>query len=114
MRITEAAIATVLAGGALYWIDSQGLTSPWQSSGPGVGFGLGGLFALVGLAFGMVVGKNTSLLGNIAAQVQGKPSPEQMTRIQAAQRQLAYAGPINSIALILALICMATGRYWLF
>lgn len=114
VRITEAALMTVLAGGLLYWIDSQGLTSPWQHSGPGVGFGLGGLFALVGLAFGILVGKNTSLLGNMAAQIQGKPSPEQMSRIQAAQTQMAYAAPISTTALILALVCMSTARYWLF
>jgi uncharacterized membrane protein len=112
--ITGAAMVTVAAGATLYWIDSQGLTSAWQNSGPGVGFGLGGLFALVGLAFGVLVGRNTSMLGNMAAQIQGKPSPEQMTKVQAAQKQLAYAGPINSLALILALLCMATARYWLF
>lgn len=112
--ITGAALLTVLAGAILYWIDSQGLTSAWQNSGPGVGFGLGGLFALVGLAFGTLVGKNTSLLGHMAAQIQGRPSPEQMTKIQAAQKQLAYASPISTTALIVALTCMATARYWLF
>lgn len=114
VRITEAAVLTVLAGGILYWIDSQGLTSAWQRSGPGVGFGLGGLFALVGMAFGILVGKNTSLLGNMVGQIQGKPSPEQLTKMQAAQKQLAYAAPISTVALIVALICMATARYWLF
>jgi uncharacterized membrane protein len=112
--ITAAAILTVLAGGLLYWIDSQGLTSSWQTSGPGVGFGIGALAAIVGLVFGLLVGKNTSLLGNIAARVQGKPSPEQMARVQAALKQLAYAGPISTVSLILALICMATARYWRF
>jgi uncharacterized membrane protein len=114
MRITAAAILTVLAGGWLYWIDSAGLTSPWQGSGPGIGFGIGGLFALVGLAFGIMVGMNTAKLGKLASEIQGKPSAEQMTQIQAAQRQLAFAGPVSTIALIIALICMATARYWVF
>jgi uncharacterized membrane protein len=112
--ITGSAILTVLAGGSLYWIDSQGLTSLWHKSGPGLGFGIGGLFALVGLVFGIMVGRNITILGTLASQIKGKPTDEQMGQIQAAQKQLAYAGPISTIALILALACMATARYWLF
>jgi uncharacterized membrane protein len=112
--ITGSAILTVLAGGSLYWIDSQGLTSPWQSSGPGVGFGIGALFALVGLVFGILVGRNVNILGTLASQIQGKPTSEQMGKIQAAQKQLAYASPISTISQILALVCMATARYWRF
>jgi uncharacterized membrane protein len=109
-----AAVLTVLAGGSLYWIHSQGGTSPWQYSGPGIGFGIGGLAAIVGLVFGLLVGRSTDVLGNLAAQIQGKPSPAQLSQIQAAQKQLAYAGPISTVALIVALLCMATARYWLF
>ena len=43
VRITVAAILTVLAGLALYWHDSGGLTSGWTTSAAGLGFGLGGL-----------------------------------------------------------------------
>ena len=112
--ITGSAVMTVLAGAALYWIDSQGLTSLWKSSGPGLGFGLGALFALVGLVFGMMVGRNVGILGRLASQVQGKPTNEQMSRIQSAQKQLGYAAPVSTLFLILALGCMATARYWLF
>jgi uncharacterized membrane protein len=112
--IAYSAILTVLAGGGLYWIDSQGFTSPWQRSGPGVGFGIGGLAALVALVFGLLVGKNTNILGRVAAEIHGKPSPEQLTRIRAAAKQLGYAGPISSTAVLIALVCMATARYWAF
>jgi uncharacterized membrane protein len=112
--ITASAILTVLAGASLYWIDSQGLTSLWRSSGPGLGFGIGAIFALIGLVFGMMVGRNVGIIGKLASQLQGKPTNEQMDRIQAAQKQLGYAGPISTLSLILALVCMATARYWLF
>jgi uncharacterized membrane protein len=112
--IAYSAILTVLAGGSLYWIDSQGFTSPWQRSGPGIGFGIGGLAAVVGLVFGLLVGKNTNILGRMAAELQGKPSPEQLSKIQAAVHQLGYAGPISSVAVLIALACMATARYWAF
>jgi uncharacterized membrane protein len=111
--ITGSAMLTVLAGIVLYWNDSQGFTSAWQSSGPGTGFGLGGFFAIIGLVFGIMVGKNVNILGKLASQIQGKPTNEQMGQIQAAQKQLRYAAPISSAAVIIALICMATARYWL-
>ncbi len=112
--IIGSAILTVLAGGSLYWIDSGGFKSGWFGSPASWGFGIGGILALVGLVFGILVGKNSNQLGQLAAQIQGKPTPEQMAKIQAAQRQLKFQSPISSIVLILALACMATARYWRF
>ena len=112
MRITIAAILTVLAGGWLYWIDSGGLTSAWKNSGSGIGFGVGALFALVGLVFGIMVGVNIEALVKMGGQIQGKPTPNQMNQIQAIQKRLEAVGTIGSVALVLALACMATARYW--
>jgi hypothetical protein len=112
--ILGSAILTVLAGSILYLIDSGGLESAWIYSGPGWGFGIGGLFAVIGMIFGSQVGKNLGTLANIGAQIQGKPSKDQLDQIQAAQKQLRFAGPISTVALILALVCMATARYWRF
>ncbi len=112
MRITVSAILTVLAGGWLYWIDSGGSTSGWANTATGWGFGIGGIFGIIGLIFGALVGKNVGLLGKIASEVQGKPTSEQINQIQAAQKQLKVVAPISTVALILALICMATARYW--
>ncbi len=112
VRITVAAVLTVLAGGFLYWIDSGGLTSAWIGSPAGLGFAIGALFALVGLGTGMMVGRNAAKLGKIAAAAQGKPSPEQIAEMQAAQKQMGNMSRISTIALIIALACMATARYW--
>ena len=112
--ISASAGLTVLAGGWLYWIDSQGLTSGWTHSGPGTGFGIGALFAVVGLIFGGLVGRDMATLGRTAAEISGKPTPEQLGKIGAARKQLAYAGPTSTITLLIALICMATARYWVF
>ncbi len=112
VRITAAAILTVLAGLALYWHDSGGLTSGWTTSAAGLGFGLGGLFALIGLGTGMMVGKYVTRLGTIASAAQGKPTQAQMLEMQALQKQLGVMSRISTAALIVALICMATARYW--
>lgn len=114
VRITAAAILTVLAGGGLYWIDSQGLTSSWQTSGPGVGFGLGGLFALAGFGSGLLVGRYAGQLGKLGAQAKGKPSADLLARMQGLQRQMTAVGHISTGFLMLALVCMATARYWAF
>jgi uncharacterized membrane protein len=110
--ITIAAYVTVVAGAGLYWIDSQGFTSTWQSSGPGIGFGLGALAALIGLGFGQVVGKNATRIAQIAAQVQGDPGPEQVAALSRARGRMVTAGWVNTGMLVLALALMATARYW--
>jgi hypothetical protein len=75
-------------------------------------FGIGGVFGFVGYIFGMLIGKNINILAKVGAQVQGKPTPEQMSQIQAAQKQLKTVGPISAFSLILAVICMSVARYW--
>jgi uncharacterized membrane protein len=111
VRLTVAAILTVLAGLTLFWIDSDGLTSAWTTSATGWGFGLGGLLGIIGLGTGMLVGINVSKLGSIAAAAQGKPTNEQMSQMQAAQKRMALASKFSTTALVLALVCMATARY---
>lgn len=111
-RVTLASYLTVLAGVGLYWIDSQGLTSAWQTSGPGVGFGLGALAALGGFGFGQVVGRNTGLLGRLASQIQGAPTPEQSAALGQARSKMISASRISTVFIIVATICMATARYW--
>jgi uncharacterized membrane protein len=107
-----ASYVTVVAGAVLYWIDSQGFSSAWQSSGPGIGFGLGSLMALVGFGFGQVVGKNASRIARIAGQVQGAPTPEQAAALTRAHGKMGSAGRISTVMLVLALALMATARYW--
>ena len=114
VKISIAAILTTLAGLWLYWIDSNGFTSAWTKAGPGLVFGIGGVFGLIGLIFGLLIGKNISALVKIGSQVQGKPTPEQMSQIQAAQKQLGFVGPVSSFSLIIAVVCMAIARYLVF
>ena len=108
------AILTVLAGAGLYWIDSGGFTSGWMTSGAGLGFGIGGIFGFLGVISGILNAIPLRTLAETAAQIQGSPTPEQMDKIQAAQKRLGVVGRIDSAVLIIALICMATARYWRF
>ena len=112
MAITVSAVLTVLAGISLYWIDSDGLTSAWMKSGAGIGFGIGGLAGIISLIVGVIFGKNISALGSIFSQIQGKPTGEQISKLQAIQKSMAVLGPANTIAQVIAVLCMATARYW--
>ncbi len=111
-RITVAAVLTVLAGAILYWKDSAGLTSSWTSSGAGWGFGIGAVFALVGIGLGPFIGINAAKLGRIAAAAQGKPSAAQLSEMQATQKKMTLFSQGSTAVLIIALVCMATARYW--
>jgi uncharacterized membrane protein len=110
-RMSAAAGSTILAGFILYWIDSQGFSSAWMSSGAGRGFGIGAGFALIGFVFGIMIGRTAKAMAQLGSQFQGKPTSEQMTQMQAIQKQQATYSMISTSALVLATIFMAIARY---
>jgi len=113
-RMSAAAGLTILAGFILYWIDSNGFTSAWMSSGAGRGFAIGAGFALIGFVFGLLIGRTTNAMAQLGAQFRGKPSPEQMSQMQSIRKQQATYSNISATALILAVIFMAIARYLIF
>ena len=112
--MTVSAYATVLAGFLLYGMDSQWFTSAWQSSGPGIGFGIGALFALVGIVSGIMNGNNNRKMAQLGAQIQGKPTAEQAAAMGVIQKQQGWVIPVNTYSLILAVVFMAIARYLVF
>ena len=113
-RISAAAGSSVLAGAILYWIDSQGLTSAWMKSGAGTGFTIGAVFALLGFAFGILVGRANKSMVQLSTQMQGKPSPEQLSQMQSMQKRQGTFTTLSNIGLILAVVFMAIARYFQF
>jgi len=113
-RMSAAAGLTILAGFILYWIDSDGFTSAWMTSGAGRGFGIGAAFALAGFVFGIQVGRITKSMAQLGGQIQGKPSAEQMQQMGALQKQQVTYSNINVALLVLAVIFMAIARYFVF
>jgi uncharacterized membrane protein len=110
-RLSAAAGMTVLAGAILYWIDSQGFSSSWTRSGAGIGFTIGAIFGLIGFIFGIMVGRMNKAMAQLGAQIQGKPTAEQMTQLQTIQKKLATYSKITGPALVLAVIFMSIARY---
>lgn len=114
LAMWTSAITAVVAGAILYWIDSNGFTSAWQSSGPGIGFGVSAVFALLGLITGVFQNRNSNAMAQLGGQIQsqgGPPSPEQAARLQSLGKVLATGGILNVTFLVLATVGMAIARY---
>ena len=109
--VTGTAFLTVLAGISLYWIDSDGLSSAWTHSGAGLGFAFGAGFALLGLIFGGMVGGTNGALAKLGSEIQGKPTPEQLTQLGVLRKRLSVVSPLNAYSLLLAILLMAIARY---
>lgn len=109
--ILIAALSAAVAGASLYWIDSEGLRSGWVQSSTGITFGLGGFFGAIALTLGIVVNRTLAALGKLGMQIQGKPSPEQMAKIQALQKRAGMATQYTCYMLIISATLMALARY---
>lgn len=114
LAMWASAITAVVAGAILYWLDSDGFTSAWMRSGPGIGFGVAAGFALLGLIAGVFQNRNSNAMAKLGGQIQSQakpPSPEQAARLQSLGKALAIGGTLNATFLILATIGMAIARY---
>ncbi len=109
--MTAMAISTVLAGALLYWHDSNGFTSAWMKSGPGIGFGVGALFGLIAFVFGAIFGNTNAKLAQVGAQIQGKPTNEQIAQVQTLQKRMRTVSPLHTYCMMISMIFMATARY---
>jgi hypothetical protein len=112
--ILRAAIAAAFAGAWLYWIDSSGYTSDWMNSSAGTGFGIGGFFGAIALVLGIVVNRTIAAAGKLGMQIQGKPTPEQLARMQALQKRSAIALKFTTYSLIVSAFFMAIARFLVF
>lgn len=111
-------LLTVLAGIALYLYDSGGLNPAWLRTGVGLGFAIGSLAAL--LAFfvgGLAIGPTSARMGALGQEIGASgngPTREQASLMQALEKRLARAEAIDFILLTIAILTMATTRYWFF
>ena len=112
--MTAAAFSTIAAGSILYWFDSNGFSSAWTRSSSGLGFGIGAIFGLIAFVFGAIFGSSNAKLAEIGAQIQGKPTNEQLSQVQELQKRIKTVSPIHTFSMILAIIFMATARYLVF
>ena len=109
-RMAAASGLTILAGFILYGLDARA-GSAWLRSSFAIGLGIGAIFALIGFVSVMMIGRTTKAMAQTGAQMQGNPSPGQLTQMQALQKQLATYSMISTVTLILSVVFMAIARY---
>lgn len=109
---------TVVSGALLYWNTSGGLNLNWITSGIGIGFTIGAVVSIVVFFLGILAikprGDRMGVLGKEIAMAGGPPSPAQQTELVRLEGELATLERIDFILLTIALITMATARYWIF
>jgi hypothetical protein len=109
-RMAAASGLTILAGAILYALDARA-GEAWLRSNFAIGLGIGALFALIGFVFGMMIGRTIKAMAQLGAQFQGKPSPAQLSQMQALQKRQATVSMISTWSVILATVFMAVARY---
>jgi hypothetical protein len=111
-----ASYLTVGAGILLYWRNSGGLQLAWITSGVGLGYTIGAAAAFVSFFLGLLVFAPTSrkLAAVSAAIGPTGPTPDQLAELGRLNARMDAAGKLDVIVLVIALLAMATARYWFF
>jgi uncharacterized membrane protein len=110
-------LLTVVAGGLLYWHSSGGFNLNWITSGPGSVYTIGSAVAIVVFFVGLFMIKpraeRLSGLGHEIGAAGGVPTPAQTAELQKLGREMTLIGRVDVALLAVALLSMATARYWL-
>jgi hypothetical protein len=118
--ITGLAGVTV-AFGWLLWLknlhDFNWSLSAWAwDYRPGLVFTIGGILATLAFFEGYIgVGRNVEQITELGGQVAasgGPPTSDQQSRMQKLQEDVKRHGQQDLVLLVLAVLCMATARYW--
>lgn len=109
--VTAAAVVNLIAGGLLYWRVSGGFRAGWILSPMGMGFTIGAIAALVAAV--VAVAYILPTLKGLEAAAHGDPPPRQPPAgVEALERRLRRASIANVLLLTVAVVTMATARYW--
>lgn len=111
-----ASLLAVLSGVLLYTTAWGGFRLSLFGSGPGVGFAVGSLAALMAFFVGTFgispTAGRMSALGKQVAAAGVPPTPAQLTAMRTMEGRLIWFERIDFIMLMIALAAMATARYW--
>jgi uncharacterized membrane protein len=110
-------LLTILGGAALYYRLGN-VNWSWVTTGPGVGFTIGALAGISAFAAGNVlVAPRAEKMGKLSQEIQangGSASPEQAARLGQLEKEMVLAGKLDFLLIAIAVLTMATARYWSF
>ena len=113
MFLLIAMLLTVISGFTMYGRMVAATNGAWAGTPPGIGYGLGGLAALLGaIVGGAISGPAARRMATIGHQAsQGGLSSEQQGEMQRLQRRSALGSRITAALLAVAAGAMAVARY---
>lgn len=118
MFMMVVSLLTVVAGAILFVYASGSFNLAWIKTGVGLGFTIGSVAALIAFLVGSFgIGPTSGQIGELGAQIAaagGPPTTEQLSKLQALDARLRQAETIDFIMLAIAMLTMATARYWVF
>lgn len=110
-------LLTILAGGALYYRLAS-VNGAWVATGPGVGFTIGALAGISAVvAWNLLVPPRVEKLGNLVQMIQangGSASADQSATLNQIGKEITRAGKLDFALTAIAVLTMATARYWSF
>lgn len=104
-------VTTVLAGAYLYGVNSNWFGSGWMMSGQGIMFGIGAVAGIIALVFGFMIVNTNNALAALGAQIQGKPTEEQMAALGMLLKRQAFVNNTNLACIIISIAMMASARF---
>ena len=114
--VIVSAALTVGAGIWLLWITTNGLDPDIALAPSRIGFTIGGVVAILTFAFGAsyVYPRTVRVAGIVAGILaEGRPpTSDEQSQLATARAQLTSAGWVVLAGLAVAVIAMATARYW--
>jgi uncharacterized membrane protein len=116
VAILGSAVVTVVAGLWLLIITSNGLDPDLLFSESRLGYAVGGLAAILAIGIGgLYVFPRTTIvertIGRLIAEGR-PPTPEEQALLATTGRESRVAGWIVLVGLVVAVVAMATARYW--
>ncbi len=117
-RLLTMAAVTIVAGLFVYVKDMRdhGGLGDWIGSSFGLGLTLGALSALIAFTIGVVATRPATMrmlaLGRQMAASEGPPAPELAEELRQLQTRSAALAKVNLTFVGLAVLLMATARYW--
>lgn len=114
--ILASAATTVLAGIVLLWMTTNGLEAGLLLAPSRIGFTIGGIAGILTFALGSlyVFPRTQRVVGLMeTAMADGRPpSPEEQAQLARIRGELLWAGWVTVAGLAVAVVTMATARYW--
>ena len=111
-----AAILTILSGGWMFWIDSEGMKGPWLHSHMSLFLSIGAVLALIAFFVGMLFVrplqmKIFAMMGEIGPMPDGPDKQGRLAAVGAMRAKAFKGGKAVAHLLALCVLMMAIARY---